>query len=109
MLSDFTMGKAEKSPLYVNLRLWKSSDNLWNLLNDWWVALYGPAQARSQVLRFGAKYLLKRQDSCLYHMFNTNFSGQNKILGSHPGCPRIYDLASTQLWRKADFFHFMQK
>ena len=39
-------------------------------------------QTSSQVLRFeGAKYIFRGQDFCIYFMFETNFSGCNKIWG----------------------------
>jgi len=40
-------------------------------------------QARSQVLRFGGKYIFRREYFCFYYMFKTNFSGHNKIREGH--------------------------
>jgi len=47
-------------------------------------------QTRSQVLRFeGAKCIFREQDYCVYFMFETNFSGRNKILGAQKICGGI--------------------
>jgi len=39
-------------------------------------------KARSQVLRFGGKYILGGKRFCFYCMFKANFSWQNKFWGS---------------------------
>jgi len=56
-------------------------------------------QAPSQVLRFGGKYILGRQEFCFYYMFKNFFSGHTKIWGSTknkeellPNAPRWLDL-----------------
>jgi len=43
---------------------------------------FGQNQARSQVLRFrGPKYIFMGERFLFYHMFETNFSGHDKIWG----------------------------
>ena len=42
------------------------------------------SQARSQVLRLGGTTSLRCQEFCFYYMFETKFSGHNKIWGTLP-------------------------
>jgi len=56
--------------------VWIKRKNLW--LRVW----NAPDQARSQVLRFwGGKYIFRGQGFWFHYMFETNFSGHNKIWG----------------------------
>jgi len=49
-----------------------------------------PGQARRQVLRFGEQYtFLGGPDCCFHHMFKTNSSGHNKLLGAQKSRGRV--------------------